>query len=196
MSDYTTRFAFIARLLAVFGLGACQRRAQRQSPMGGMMSSMATGMNQPMNEMMSSGRGRGEMARMMGSADQTDMQVYMEMFAHHQQIRRSVERLQNGVRTVTESDDPHLTALLQAHVSKMYRHVAQGQEVRCMSNSLPTMFRHASQYSRRLSLTAHGVAVEETSDDPVVRDAIQRHADEVTAFVREGMPAMMQGMMP
>lgn len=180
MSDYTTRFAFIARLVAVLGLSACQKHAQQQSPMGGMMSS--TG-NQSMNEMM-------------GSADQTDMQVYMEMFANHEQIRRSVERLQNGVRTVTESANPRLTVLLQAHVSKMYRHVAQGQEVRCMSDSLPIMFRHASQYSRRLSLTKRGVAVEETSDDPVVRDAIQRHADEVTAFVREGMPAMMQGMMP
>lgn len=193
MSDHTTRFTFIGRLLALFGLGACQKHTQ-QSSMGGMMSSM--GMNQSMNGMMSSGRGRGEMTQMMGSADQADMRIYMDMFQHHQQIRRTVERLGNGVRTITESDNPHLTELLQSHVSKMYQHVGAGQEVRCMSGSLPTMFRNASRYQRRLSLTPHGVAVEETSDDLEVRAAIQRHADEVTGFVREGMPAMMQGMMP
>ena len=153
-------------------------------------------MSQSMNEMMSSGRGRGEMAQMMGSADQADMQVYVEMFQHHQQIRRSVEHLKNGVRTVTESNNPRITALLQSHVSKMYEHVAKGQEVRCMSDSLPTMFRHPSRYRRELSLTPRGVAVEETSDDANVLHAIQRHADEVSAFVREGMPAMMKGMMP
>ena len=193
MSDYTTRFTFVARVLAVLGLGACQRHTQ-QSSMGSMMSSMGT--DQSMGGMMSSGRGRVEMTQMMGSADQADMQVYMEMFQHHQQIHRTVERLSNGVRTITESNNPRIRSLLQAHVSKMYEHVAAGQEVRCMSDSLPTMFRHSSQYQRMLSLTPHGVAVEETSDDPEVSGAIQRHADEVSAFVREGMPAMMRGMMP
>ena len=149
-----------------------------------------------MNEMMSSTRGRGEIAQMMGSADRNDMQVYMEMFQHHRQIRRSVEQLKNGVRTTTESDNPRRATLLQSHVSQMYHHVAQGQEVRCMSDSLPTMFRHASRYRRELSLTPRGGAVEETSDDATVLVAIRRHADEVSAFVREGMPAMMQGMMP
>lgn len=89
-----------------------------------------------------------------------------------------------------------MTALLQAHVSKMYKHVDQGREVQCMSDSLPTMFRHASAYRRKLTLTARGVAVEETSDDPQVLGAIHRHAEEVSAFVREGMAAMMKGMMP
>lgn len=185
MSDETTRLTFIARLLAAIGLTACQRTSQQQSPMGGMMSSM-----------MSSQRGRGEMAQMMGSADRSDMQVYMDMFQHHLEIRRTVEPLKNGVRTVTESDNPRIAALLQSHVSKMYQHVARGQEVRCMSDSLPTMFRHASRYRRQPSMTPHGIAVEETSDDANVLAAIRRHADEVSAFVREGMPAMMKGMMP
>jgi len=146
--------------------------------------------------MSSSARGRDEMAQMMESADEADMQVYMEMFQHHRKIRRSVHALKNGVRTVTESSNPRIADLLQTHVAKMYQHVAQGQEVRCMSDSLPTMFRYASRYRRQLQLTPHGVAIEETSDDPEVLSAIRRHADEVTGFVREGMPAMMQGMMP
>lgn len=36
---------------------------------------------------------------------------------------------------------------------------------------------------------------DETSDDPALTDAIRAHAREVNGFVRDGMPAMMQGMM-
>jgi len=118
------------------------------------------------------------------------------MFQHHREIRRSVHQLKNGVRTVTESTNPRITDLLQTHVAKMYQHVAQGREVRCMSDSLPTMFRNASKYHRQDIMTPHVIAIEETTDDEQVLAAIRRHADEVTAFVREGMPGLMQGVMP
>jgi hypothetical protein len=36
---------------------------------------------------------------------------------------------------------------------------------------------------------------EETADDPALTQAIRAHAQEVTGFVRDGMPPMMQGMM-
>ena len=66
-----------------------------------------------------------------------------------------------------------------------------------MSHSLPTLFRNAGSYRRQLTLTPTGVIAEETSDDPALTDAdaIRAHAREVTGFVRDGMPAMMQGMM-
>lgn len=119
----------------------------------------------------------------------------MEMFDHHAEIHRLVEKLHNAIRTTTESDNPRIAALLHEHVPSMYAHVNVGEEVRCMSNSLPTMFRNASKYLRTLELTRTGVVVTETSDDPVVLAAIRRHADEVSGFVKEGMPAMMRGMM-
>ena len=77
----------------------------------------------------------------------------------------------------------------------MYLYVANGQEVKCVSNSLPTMFRNASSYQRHLQLTAKGVVATETSTDPTVLAAIRRDAYEVTGFVREGMSAMMRQMM-
>jgi hypothetical protein len=61
-----------------------------------------------------------------------------------------------GVRTTTESKSPDLTAQLQAHVSSMYAHLDQGTEVACMSQSLPTLFRHASGYRRQLTFTPTG----------------------------------------
>jgi hypothetical protein len=39
------------------------------------------------------------------------------------------------------------------------------------------------------------VIAEETSDDPNLTEAIRAHAREVSGFVRDGMPAMMQGTM-
>ena len=121
--------------------------------------------------------------------------MYMEMFSRHNEIRRSVEEIPGGVRTTTESDSPDLAALLQQHVPSMYSHLDQGGEIMCMSQSLPTLFRRAFDYQRQITLTPKGVVAVETSGDPNLTQAIRAHAREVTGFVTEGMPAMMQGMM-
>lgn len=77
----------------------------------------------------------------------------------------------------------------------MYTHLNQDAEVTCMSSSLPTLFRNSNGYRRELTLTAKGVVVTETSTDPQLANAIRTHAQEVSGFVRDGMPAMMRGMM-
>ena len=130
-----------------------------------------------------------------GGATGMDMSMYMEMFSRHNEIRRSVEEIPGGVRTTTESDSPDLAALLQQHVPSMYSHLDQGGEIMCMSQSLPTLFRRASDYHRQIALTPTGVVAVETADDPNLTQVIRVHAREVTGFVTEGMPAMMQGMM-
>jgi len=137
----------------------------------------------------------GMRAPMMGDATPADMSTYMDLFSGHAELRRTVELVPGGVRTVTEADDPDLAAQLQAHVASMYTHLNQGAEVSCMSSSLPTLFRNSRRYWRSLTNTAKGVAVVETSDDPRISAAIRSHAAEVTGFVDFGMPAMMAGMM-
>jgi hypothetical protein len=77
----------------------------------------------------------------------------------------------------------------------MYSHLQQGAEMTCMSQTLPTLFRHASDYRRQLTITPTGVVVEETADDPHLTEVIREHAREITGFVQEGMSAMMQDMM-
>ena len=131
----------------------------------------------------------------MGSATQADMSSYMKLFERHTDLRRTVEVIDGGVRTTTESDAPELIALLQTHVSSMYSHLDQHAEVTCMSSSLPTLFRNSTSYRRELTLTAKGVVVTETSTDARIASAIREHAEEVSGFVRDGMPAMMRGMM-
>jgi hypothetical protein len=139
--------------------------------------------------MMGSGSG------MMGSAAPEGMSAYMDMFNRHTELRRVVEEIPGGVRTTTESDSADLVARLQAHVSDMHTHLAQGAEVTCMSQSLPVLFRRADGYHRQLTYTPKGVIAEETASDPDITRAIREHAGEVTGFVREGMPAMMNQMM-
>ncbi len=124
-----------------------------------------------------------------------DMRIYMDMFMRRSQINRVVEEIPGGVRTTTESNSPDLAAQLQAHVSSMYDRLGQGSEVMCMSQSLPTLFRNAAGYRRKLTFTPTGVIAEETTDDPNLVLYVREHAREVSGFVRDGMPAMMQGMM-
>jgi hypothetical protein len=131
---------------------------------------------------------------MMG-ATPADMSLYMDMFNRHSEINRTVEEIPGGIRTTTQSNSPDLVAQLQAHVSSMYAHVDQGAEVMCMSGSLPTLFRHANGYRRHLTIIPTGVMAEEIADDPALTQMIRAHAQEVSGFVRDGMPPMMRGMM-
>lgn len=131
---------------------------------------------------------------MMGHATAVDMSTYADLFSRHTELRRTVQPVPGGVRTVTEADSAYLTAQLQAHVASMYGHLEHGTEVTCMSTTLPTLFANATRYRRVFTTTTRGVAVTETSDDPRLAAAIRAHADEVTGFVDAGMPAMMGGM--
>jgi hypothetical protein len=57
------------------------------------------------------------------------------------------------------------------------------------------MLRNADRYERKFDMTAKGLKVTETSNDPKMVAAIREHAHEVTRFVAKGMPAMMDNMM-
>lgn len=64
-----------------------------------------------------------------------------------------------------------------------------------MSSTLPTLFRNSTGYRRELTFIAKGIVVTETSSDSRLVNAIREHAQEVSGFVHDGMPAMMRGMM-
>ncbi len=115
------------------------------------------------------------------------------MFSRHNEIKRTVEK-SDGVRTTTESDSPDLATLLHQHVPSMYSHLDQGGEIMCMSQSLPTLFRRASDYHRQITLTpTRAWSLSKPPTIPTSRKPSRAHAREVTGFVTEGMPPMMQG---
>ncbi len=161
------RKLFVASLGAAVAAGASVKRVRAQS-MNGMMNMMGGNLD--------------------GSAD---MRTIMQLFRNHGAIRRRVETIEGGVRAITESDDPEVAALLQAHVSSMYRRVEEGKLFTMMSPTLPTMFANARRYRRVLALTPKGVVVTESTTDQALERTIVAHAGEISGFVARGMPAMM-----
>ena len=124
------------------------------------------------------------------------MRTGMVLFQRHNLVRRTVTILPNGIRAVSESDDPQTALLLAEHVASMYQRLDQDQPfLYPMSRSVPALFDKSGQYRRRLERLPRGIAVTETSEDPKVVALIHAHAHEIDGFVADGMPAMMRGMM-
>lgn len=124
------------------------------------------------------------------------MRTGMSLFQRHDFVRRTVTTLPNGIKAVSESDDPQTATLLQEHVATMYQRLDQDQAFPYpMSRSVPALFAKSTQYRRRLDMLPRGIAVTETSDDPEMVALIHAHAREIDGFVADGMPAMMRGMM-
>ncbi|MDE2573637.1 MAG: hypothetical protein KGM44_14070 [bacterium] len=147
--------------------------------------------------MMGGGMSGGGMMEMMAPANMHGpMRTGMELFERHALIRRTVTDLADGVHAVTESDDPKTAALIQGHLVEMYQRLDQNRPFPYpMSRSVPAMFANSSRYKRKLQMLPRGVAITETSDDSQMVAVIRAHAREISGFVREGMPAMMHGMM-
>ena len=135
------------------------------------------------------GQMRGQMQGMMGEGRQ-DMDTIHALFSAHQQIARTVKKLDTGVETLTESADPKVQALIREHVQTMYQRLSAGQPIRQWDPLYAEIFRQAGKIHMELSNTAKGIKVIETSTDPWVVKLLHAHADGVSEFVDQGMAAM------
>lgn len=115
-----------------------------------------------------------------------DRDVFHFLLNHHEQIKRTVKELPNGVETVTESDDPEVAAKIKEHVKWMEYRVEEQKPIRRRDPLFEELFRHADKIQLKRTETEHGVQVVETSDDPQVVRLIQAHAKVVSAFVERG----------
>jgi hypothetical protein len=68
-----------------------------------------------------SGPGRG--GRGPDAAFEADRDVFRSLLEDHQVIRRTVTKRDDGVETVTESDDPNVALAIQGHLAAMRRRV-------------------------------------------------------------------------
>lgn len=175
------RLAAAATLLA---LGTGVAFAVLAQP-GGMMHGGAMGMH-----------GMGMHGRMQqDAAGNADMGLVHRLLADHDRIRRTVTRLPDGIRTVTESDDPQVAQTIQAHVASMVARLADGREFNMFSSTVPVLFENARRIATRVENTAKGSIVTQTSSDRTVVAALQGHADEVSELARDGMAAMRRSAM-
>jgi hypothetical protein len=131
------------------------------------------------------GRGRG-MGRGPGPEMRADQDVFHFLLDHHAEIRRSVKRLDNGVETLTESDNKEIATKIQEHVASMHGRVKEGRGLRFWDELFVAIFKKYDHIRMTVEKTEKGVKVVETSDDKAVVLLIQAHADVVSKFVAHG----------
>jgi hypothetical protein len=143
-----------------------------------------------------SGMGPGMMMHGTGDAAfADDMRLVHAMVFDHDKIKRNVVNLPDGIRTVTESDDPALARAIKSHVASMEKRLGEGRLFNLFSPTLPVLFENRDKITTRVERTATGSIVTQTSGDAQVVAALQAHALEVSELVRDGMAAMRRGMM-
>lgn len=157
-------------------------------PMMGQGMSMGPGMGAGM------GRGPAGMLTTRDANSAADMALVMNLVHENTKIRRSVTRLPDGIRTVTESDDPKTAQDIKAHVASMSGRLKDGKEFNIFSTTLPVIFDHAKHIKSTVEFTDKGAIVTRTSADAKAVAALQGHADEVTELVKEGPVAFHRGI--
>jgi uncharacterized protein len=129
-------------------------------------------------------QGRGNRESVAGAEDDRDVVHYL--LDNHKQIHRSMIQREDGVETVTESDDPEVAKAVQKHVAAMHRRVQASQPIRMRDPLFAAIFAHASQIAMEVENTKKGARVVETSKDPFTVRLIQMHAKVVSNFVDTG----------
>ena len=127
-----------------------------------------------------------------GSGHGADMMGIHFLFAHRNELRRTVVQIPGGVRTTTEADDPAVAAQLQEHVRAMYARLKDGRPINTHDPLFASLFKNADKIDVKIEPTAHGLTVTETSKDANVTRLIRRHAEVVGLFIANGMHEMMQ----
>jgi hypothetical protein len=145
---------------------------------------------------MGGGMGPGMMGMRHDSATTAQLDVIHELIANHDRIRRTVTNLPDGIRTVTESDDPKVAGWIKTHVADMGRRVAAGDDpgLPIESPALHAIFRDKDKIRTTVETMEKGVAVVQTSDDASTVAELQKHAAEVTDLVQGGMTAVHTAM--
>lgn len=182
---------------AALGLGAAVAVFAHPGGTGpGMMGPGMMGQGMMGQEMMGQGMG-GPMAGHIQHGDASfadDMRLVHAMLFDHDKIRRTVSNLPDGIRTVTESDDPGVARAIKAHVASMEKRLSDGKIFNLFSPTLPVLFENREKIKTVVETTDGGSIVTQTSGDAKVVAALQAHALEVSELARDGMAAMMRNM--
>jgi hypothetical protein len=109
------------------------------------------------------------------------------LLANHDKIQRKVKTREDGVVTITESDDPDVARKIQEHAEAMHVRVAQNNPIRRRDPLFDALFARAQHIRMKVKKTDKGVKVVETSDDPYTVKLIQAHAQVVSLFVEHGL---------
>jgi hypothetical protein len=131
------------------------------------------------------------------SATMAQMAVIHELVLNHDRITRTVTNLADGIRTVTESNDPLMARRIKEHVVTMNQRVAAADDpgLPIESPALHAIYRNGDKIRTVVDTTVKGIVVVQTSSDSGTVAALQQHALEVSDLVRGGMAALHEAMM-
>ena len=119
------------------------------------------------------------------------------LFFDHGRIKRTVTNLPDGIRTVTESDDPQVAEVIKKHVAEMGKRVEEGRDpgLAIESTALHAIFQDKDKIKTTYEVTEKGIVVVQTSTDEAAVKALQDHATQVSDFAQRGMVAAHEAMM-
>ncbi len=119
------------------------------------------------------------------------------MFRNFETLSRKVTNLPDGIRTVTSSSDEEVMANLVSHVTGMINRVEEGRDPQIMiqSPTLDIFFVRGDAIHSEIEVTDEGIVVVQTSKDPEIVAALQKHAGEVSDMAARGMQAVHEMMM-
>jgi hypothetical protein len=119
------------------------------------------------------------------------------LFENHAEITRSVENLPNGIRTVTETENAELRDAMTSHIMSMVMRLDEKRDpqIPIQSATLDVLFEKSEFITTMFDYTPSGIVIVQTSDDPEVVAALQKHAAEVSDLAARGMEAAHETMM-
>lgn len=167
-----------------------------QSRGHGGMHGMGPAMHRQMEQGMH-GMGPGMMGMHGGSATIEERRDIHDLLSNHESIKRSVTNLPDGIRTVTESDDPQIAETIKTHVAQMGQRVEEGRDpdLPMETPALRSIFQNKDKIKSAYEVTEKGIIVVQTSTDAIAVKALQDHAAEVSDLARRGMVAAHEAMM-
>jgi hypothetical protein len=119
------------------------------------------------------------------------------IFKTHKEIKRSVVKLKNGIKTITESNNTKLREAIIDHVSMMVTRLEEGKNPKVFIQTpiLDKLFDYYDQIETELEITDKGIIVIQTSANKKVVQLLQKHADEVSDMSKRGMVSVHERMM-
>jgi hypothetical protein len=119
------------------------------------------------------------------------------MFRNFETITREVTHLPNGIRTLTRSSDPEVMDQMVSRVTGMINRVEakDDPQILIQSPTLDVFFAKGDQIETEITLTDAGIEVIQTSENPELVAALQKHAAEVSDMADRGMQAVHEMMM-
>jgi hypothetical protein len=119
-----------------------------------------------------------------------------DIFRNHREITRTVENLPNGIRTITKTKNDNLREAVVRHVVGMVDRLEEKKDPKIIiqSPTLDILFKGSHAIKTGINMTDLGVEVIQTTADPNLVKALQKHAAEVTNMVERGMRAVHERM--